>query len=270
MKIEAGWKLCQRKPSAAPAVSAASTPGGVPVERERDHRERGRRDRAHARRQPVGAVGEVHDVHHRDHPHQREHGAPVAELERLHERQRQVGRPSPRASHRDRAAPNWPSSFTTAAARRAASRRAPRPARWPPPRPGSRGWSRGRPAGTGARDHEHGQRGSPARPDRARRASWRSRSRGWLSTPRRRASRGGGGSGHEGDDCRDEERPEGIELVHSARSLLGRQTARAPAGRAPEQLRPRRRRAAGTAGSAPPARGCAPRARPASRPGSRR
>ena len=26
MKIEAGWKLCQRNPSAAPAVSAASTP----------------------------------------------------------------------------------------------------------------------------------------------------------------------------------------------------------------------------------------------------
>ncbi len=26
MKIDAGWKLCQRKPSAAPAVSAASTP----------------------------------------------------------------------------------------------------------------------------------------------------------------------------------------------------------------------------------------------------
>ena len=26
MKIEAGWKLCQRKPSAAPAVSAARTP----------------------------------------------------------------------------------------------------------------------------------------------------------------------------------------------------------------------------------------------------
>ena len=26
MKIEAGWKLCQRKPTDAPAVSAASTP----------------------------------------------------------------------------------------------------------------------------------------------------------------------------------------------------------------------------------------------------
>ena len=65
MKIDAGWKLWIRKPSAAPAVIAASTPALRAPEVERDDRERDGADRAHARRQPVDAVGEVHDVHHR-------------------------------------------------------------------------------------------------------------------------------------------------------------------------------------------------------------
>ena len=63
MKTDAGWKLWTRKPSAAPAVIAASDAGAVAVQVEGDDRERDRADRADARREPVDAVGEVHDVH---------------------------------------------------------------------------------------------------------------------------------------------------------------------------------------------------------------
>ena len=71
MKTDAGWKLWTRKPSAAPQVIAARIAGGVAPEVERDDRERGRGDRAHAGGEPVDAVGEVDDVHQRDEAEQR-------------------------------------------------------------------------------------------------------------------------------------------------------------------------------------------------------
>ena len=65
-------------------------PGFIAIQRERNHREGDGGDRAHPRGQPVDAVGEVHDVHHRDHADQREQYPPVAEVERVDERQRDV------------------------------------------------------------------------------------------------------------------------------------------------------------------------------------
>ena len=63
-------------------------PGRVAVEREREHGKRQRRDRAHARGEPVDAVDEVHDVHHRDDPDHGQRVGEVAEVEVPRERER--------------------------------------------------------------------------------------------------------------------------------------------------------------------------------------
>ena len=192
-------------------------PGGVPVERERDHREGGRRDRAHPRGQPVRAVGEVHDVHHRHHPHQREHRAPVAELERLHERQRQVGDLHSRG-HRDRRRPELADQLQ--------QRRQPALARVVERADQGDGHRSGQdPARLAVVRQEQRPRHHHGREDRQPAQTGHvvvvevSVPR-LVEHPEPAGEPGGGGSGHEGDDCRDEERPEGIELVHSARSLL--------------------------------------------------
>ena len=77
MKLDAGGKPWRRKPSAPPAVSAASTPALVAVERERDHRQGRGRDHADAGGEPVDAVDEVDDVDHGDDPDDRQQLAEV-------------------------------------------------------------------------------------------------------------------------------------------------------------------------------------------------
>ena len=65
--------------------------GARAPEVERDDREGDRADRAHAGREPVDAVGEVHDVHQPDEADHRQRAAePRAEVERAEERQRDV------------------------------------------------------------------------------------------------------------------------------------------------------------------------------------
>jgi len=73
---------------------------GVPVERQRDHPEGDRRDRADPRSQPVDAVDEVHDVHHRDDPRDRQRIRQVAELHTPDERHCEVLHPHA-AGHRN-------------------------------------------------------------------------------------------------------------------------------------------------------------------------
>jgi hypothetical protein len=65
--------------------------GGVGlVEVERDDRERRRRDRADPRGEAVDAVGEVDDVDDEDDPDDGQRRAEVAEVDAVHERQREV------------------------------------------------------------------------------------------------------------------------------------------------------------------------------------
>ena len=105
MKLDAGGKPWRRKPSAPPAVSAASTPAPGLVERQRDHGERAGRDRADAGGEPVDAVDQVDDVDHGDDPEDRQDVAEVdvadqadveeldrAQVDAADERQREVAR----------------------------------------------------------------------------------------------------------------------------------------------------------------------------------
>ena len=78
-----------RKPSAAPAVIAASVPAVRRSEVEGDDRERDRGDRAHARGQPVRAVGEVDDVHQQHEREHRQRPAELAQLDAVQERERE-------------------------------------------------------------------------------------------------------------------------------------------------------------------------------------
>ena len=98
MKVVAGGKPWRRKPSAAPAVSAASTPGGGAIEREGDRRQGRRRDHADPGGEPVDAVDQVDHVDHRDDP---DHGDDVAEVDRAAAGQvEQVDRSRARAGRR--------------------------------------------------------------------------------------------------------------------------------------------------------------------------
>ena len=82
MKTDAGWKLCTRNPSAAPAVIAASTPAAS--------RPRSNAMIANATAEiaqtpggeAVDPVGEVDDVHDRDEAEHGQRAAEVAELDR--------------------------------------------------------------------------------------------------------------------------------------------------------------------------------------------
>ena len=61
---------------------------------ERDRRERDGGDRAHPRREPVHAIDEVHDVHQRHQPEDRERvGERRAQVHPVDEREREVGHP---------------------------------------------------------------------------------------------------------------------------------------------------------------------------------
>src|SRR3954462_14047977 len=97
MKTDAGWKLWTRNPSAAPAMIAARTPAG-PLPRsnamtEKDvaaiaHTPAARR--AHARGGAAGAVGEVDDFEDEEEADGRRGPAELAEVDAVHERQREV------------------------------------------------------------------------------------------------------------------------------------------------------------------------------------
>ena len=110
MKTDAGWKLWTRKPSAAPQVIAREDARAVAPEVERDDREGGRGDRAHAGGEAVDAVGEVDDVHQRDDAEHGEDAAGSPEVDAVDERQRDVV-DAHAGLHEDSAAATWPSSL---------------------------------------------------------------------------------------------------------------------------------------------------------------
>ena len=178
-------------------MAAAEHPRPGAVERQGDDRERGRRDHADARGEPVDAVDEVDHVHHGD---EAEHGQDVAqldvaeqddvveqhlvELDAAHERQGEVVHPDA-AEDRDHRGDELP--------RRASRRRAGRRRRRAPPRRRSprrrqgSPWSGAPRAGTGPRRPAL-RRGSPGRPAWASAPSCRLRSRGSSMAFSRRAA----------------------------------------------------------------------------------
>ena len=89
MNDEAGGKLWNRKPSAAPAVSAAST-AAPPMWRSNAMIATRSRRLCTAPGQPVDPVRQVDDVHHPDQPDHGQHSAGIRQLERAEERDRDV------------------------------------------------------------------------------------------------------------------------------------------------------------------------------------
>ena len=187
--------------------------GVVAVERQRDDGERGRGDRADAGGKTVGPVGEVHDVHHGDDPDERERVAPVAQVDRLDERQRHVLDPhlGPDRDRRGAELSHQLDERVQAAGPDVVNR--------PDQRDGDRAGqdaARLLPGGQEEqRGHQRARPGSPGRralgrggrAGRARAGSGARRARGEPRCRRRDGERD-----HRGD----EERPEGIELVHGA------------------------------------------------------
>jgi hypothetical protein len=215
MKIDAGWKLCQRKPIAergAGGKRGEDRRVRSSGERQRDDREGARGDRAHARGETVGAVREVHDVHHSDDSDKRERLAgALAEADRVHERQRHVVDVHP-IRHRDRRCGELTGELhervqaavapvVDRADERNRERSAHDAARLAVPRQeGDR------------RDHGRREDGEPAQSrDGTVVEVAVAREVDDSKPPREPSDRRGGG---EGDQRGDEERPEGIELVH--------------------------------------------------------
>jgi hypothetical protein len=88
-----GWKVVHEETKRGAGRERREHSWGGPPEVERDDRKRARDDHIHTRREPVHAIGEVDDVHHRDEPDHSESrprvcGACFGEGERPHERQR--------------------------------------------------------------------------------------------------------------------------------------------------------------------------------------
>ena len=212
MKIDAGWKLCQRKPTAAPAVSAARMPASARSSDSAIIANVARGDRAHAGRQPVGAVGEVDDVHHRDDPEPASADSPSSPS--------WTGSMNGSVMFSTRtpdqtgiaAAANWPDSLTSG---------------WSPPgrassiAPTSDG--RDRAADDPARLLAGGQEdsaGTTTRDQDRQPAQPRHRVVVQVAVARvvhhaeAAGEAGGGRRDEKGDRGRDEKRPEGIELVH--------------------------------------------------------
>ena len=177
-----------RKPSAAPAVMAAKTAAWLRL-----------RSKAMIEKvialiaqtpggQPVGAVGQVDDVHHRDEAGDGERAARVAEVDRAHEGQRDVGDLDARRDRDARPPRSGPASLTPGGrskrSSRAPTKRDDHRAGQDPLQP-IRAWRppKSRKSGRARRAR---RRASPAR--RAA-ASTRRRARApWAGRPRRRAA----------------------------------------------------------------------------------
>ena len=90
MKTAGGMEVVPEEAERRARGERGQHAGLVTVERERDDRERDARDRADASGKAVHPVGEVHDVHHRDHPEPGQNAsARSPEVHRADERQRE-------------------------------------------------------------------------------------------------------------------------------------------------------------------------------------